>query len=80
MDDRVVGRYMSTNGAPVDSGEEYVFDIEEMGREGDGIGYVEDFTVIVPEAAMGDRVRVEISRVEPDFAVADVLEHESDVA
>lgn len=71
---------MSASQAPVDSGEEYVFDIEEMGREGDGIGYVEDFTVIVPEAAIGDRVRVEISRVEPDYAMADLLEHESDVA
>ncbi len=71
---------MSVSEPPVDTGEEYVFDIEEMGREGDGIGYVEDCTVIVPEAAMGDRVRVEISRVEPDFAMADLLEHESDVA
>lgn len=71
---------MSAPDAPVDAGEEYVFDIEEMGREGDGIGYVEDFTVIVPEAAMGDRVRVEIARVEPEFAMADLVEHESDVA
>lgn len=71
---------MSATEAPVDAGEEYVFDIEEMGREGDGIGYVEDFTVIVPDAAMGDRVRVEIARVEPDFAMADLVEHESDVA
>lgn len=65
---------------PVAVGDEYVFDIEEMGREGDGIGYVEDFTVIVPDAPMGDQVRVEIARVEPEFAVADLLEHESDVA
>ena len=71
---------MSASEAPVDTGDEFVFDIEEMGREGDGIGYVEDFTVIVPEAAIGDRVRVEISRVEPDFAMADLVEHESDVA
>ena len=71
---------MSQSTAPVELGEEYVFDIEEIGREGDGIGYVEDFTVIVPDAAIGDRVRVEIERVEPDFAVADLLEHESDVA
>lgn len=70
---------MSASEVPVDTGEEYVFDIEEMGREGDGIGYVDDFTVIVPEAAMGDRVRVEISRVEPDFAMAELVEHESDV-
>lgn len=65
---------------PVAEGEEYVFDIEEIGREGDGVGYVEDFTVLVPDAKMGDQVRVEIDRVESDFAMATVLAHESSVA
>lgn len=65
---------------PVTEGEEYVFDVEEIGREGDGVGYVDDFAVLVPEADMGDQVRVEIERVEPEFAMATVLEHESDVA
>lgn len=64
---------------PVEEGEEYVFDVEEMGREGDGVGYVEDFTVLVPEADMGDQVRVRIDRVEPEFAMASVLEHESEL-
>jgi len=65
---------------PVEEGEQYVFDVEEMGREGDGVGYVQDFAVLVPGADMGDQVRVEIERVEPEFAMATVLEHETDLA
>lgn len=65
---------------PVEADEEYVVDIEDIGDEGDGIAHVDDFVVVVPGGEMGDRVRVRIERVEPEFAVAELLEHESDVA
>lgn len=70
---------MSDSEAPVEPGDEYVVDVEDLGEEGDGVARVEDFVVLVPDADMGDRARVRIDRVEPDYAMADVLEHESDV-
>ncbi|UHH25033.1 TRAM domain-containing protein [Halobacterium noricense] len=65
---------------PVEEDEEYVVDVEDIGDEGDGVAHVDDFVVLVPEADMGDRVRVRIDRVEPEFAMAELVEHESDVA
>ncbi|MCG1004184.1 MULTISPECIES: TRAM domain-containing protein [Halobacterium] len=64
---------------PVEEDGEYVVDVEDIGDEGDGIAHVDDFVVLVPEGEMGDRVRVRIDRVEPEFATAELVEHESDV-
>lgn len=64
----------SESQAPVDSGESYHLEIEELGEEGDGIGYIEDFVVIVPGSTLGESVTVEVDRVEEHFAVASPLE------
>ena len=63
---------MSTDSTriPVEEGETYHVEIRELGREGDGIGYVDDFVLIVPDATLGDSVTVKIDRVENNFAVA----------
>ena len=59
---------------PVEKGDTYRIEIEELGREGDGIGYVEEFVVIVPEATLGESVTVEVERVEDSFAMARSLD------
>lgn len=59
---------------PVETGDSYHIEIQELGTEGDGIGYVEDFVVIVPGATLGESVTVEVERVEDTFAVATELE------
>lgn len=64
---------------PVEEGDEYVVDVEDIGDEGDGIAHVEDFVVLVPDAKLGDQVRVRIENVQDDFAVGEILEHETDV-
>lgn len=56
--------------APVEPGEEYTVEIEEFGEEGDGVATVEDFVVLVPGAALGERVFIRIETVEDSFAVA----------
>ncbi|MFB6095614.1 MAG: TRAM domain-containing protein [Halodesulfurarchaeum sp.] len=61
----------SSDRAPVDEGDSYHLEIEELGREGDGIGYVEDFVVIVPDATLGESVPVVVDRVEEHYAVAE---------
>lgn len=60
--------------APVETGESYHIEIQELGTEGDGIGYVEDFVLIVPDATLGESVTVEVERVEENFAMATPLE------
>lgn len=64
---------------PVEPGEEYVVNVEDIGEEGDGIAHVEDFVVVVPDATMGEQVRVEIEEVDPSFAVGSVSSRETDV-
>lgn len=59
---------------PVETGDSYTIEIQELGTEGDGIGYVDDFVVIVPGATLGESVTVEVERVEDSFAVASQLE------
>jgi len=65
---------------PVEEDEEYVVDVESIGEEGDGVAHVDDFVVLVPDGDMGDRVRVRIDRVEAEYAMAELVGHESDVS
>ena len=62
-------------GIPVETGDSYHLEIQELGEEGDGIGYVEDFVVIVPGSTLGESVTVEVDRVEDSFAIATPLAH-----
>ena len=48
--------------------------IEDTGAEGDGIAYVDGYTVFVSEADPGDSLTVEITGVKPRFGFADVVE------
>jgi predicted RNA-binding protein with TRAM domain len=61
---------------PVTAGETYVVAIEELGSEGDGVGYVDEFAVLVESASLGETVRVEITDVGSNFAHADVVDSE----
>ncbi|MDY6776010.1 MAG: TRAM domain-containing protein [Halobacteria archaeon] len=63
---------------PVEEGEIRYVEIEDIGKQGDGIARVErGYVIIVPETDVGDRVKVEIEEVKENFAVAEVLEEES---
>ncbi|WP_251343671.1 TRAM domain-containing protein [Haloplanus halophilus] len=61
---------------PVTTGETYVVAIEELGSEGDGVGYVEEFAVLVDEASLGETVRVEITDVGESYARGEVVDAE----
>jgi 23S rRNA (uracil1939-C5)-methyltransferase len=61
---------------PVTTGETHVVAIEELGSEGDGVGYVDDFAVLVDDAALGETVRVEITDVESNYAHGEVVDAE----
>ncbi|MFC7224335.1 23S rRNA (uridine(2552)-2'-O)-methyltransferase [Halalkalicoccus sp. GCM10025322] len=53
--------------APVSEGERLAVEIEDEGREGDGIARIEGYTVFVPDTERGDRVEIEIKDLKPRF-------------
>lgn len=60
---------------PVDVGETRYVEIEDIGKQGDGIARVErGYVIIVPGTKIGDRVKVEIAEVKPNFAVGETVE------
>ena len=68
---------MGASTAPVEEGEQYTVEIEDIGEEGDGIAHVRNFVLLVPEGEMGDRVTVRVDTVRDDFAAASVVEEET---
>ncbi len=65
------GSYTERSGpaAPVEVGKEYDVKIEDIAREGDGIARVEGFVIFVPNAQVGDQVKIQIDRVMRRFAI-----------
>lgn len=60
---------------PVEPGEIRYVEIEDIGKQGDGIARVErGYVIIVPETDVGDRVKIEVTEVKSNFAVGEVLE------
>ncbi len=59
---------------PVRKGDILDVQIESMGRSGDGIAMVEGFAIIVRKARLGEKLRVRIDAVKPNFAFAEMLE------
>ncbi|AFK18451.1 TRAM domain-containing protein [Haloferax mediterranei ATCC 33500] len=60
---------------PVEPGELRYVEIEDIGKQGDGIARVErGYVIIVPETDVGERVKVEITEVKSNFAVGEVVE------
>lgn len=62
---------------PVEGGEIRYVEIEDIGKQGDGIARVErGYVIIVPGADIGERVKVEISEVKSNFAVGEIIDEE----
>ncbi|GGJ10935.1 deoxyribonuclease [Halobellus salinus] len=62
---------------PVEPGELRYVEIEDIGKQGDGIARVErGYVIIVPGTEVGDRVKIEVAEVKSNFAVGEVIEEE----
>jgi predicted RNA-binding protein with TRAM domain len=62
---------------PVEEGETRYVEIEDIGKQGDGIARVErGYVIIVPDTEVGEQVKVEITEVKSNFAVGEVIEEE----
>lgn len=60
---------------PVEAGELRYVEIEDIGKQGDGIARVErGYVIIVPDAETGERVKIEITEVKSNFAVGEIIE------
>nr|WP_206335527.1 TRAM domain-containing protein [Natronolimnobius sp. AArcel1] len=60
---------------PVDVSETRYVEIEDIGKQGDGIARVErGYVIIVPGADVGDRVKIEVTEVKSNFAVGEIIE------
>jgi 23S rRNA (uridine2552-2'-O)-methyltransferase len=68
----VVAKKLLTS--PVRRGDMLDVQIEYLGKSGDGVAMVEGFAIIVRKARQGEKLRVKIDAVKPNFAFADILE------
>jgi 23S rRNA (uridine2552-2'-O)-methyltransferase len=69
--------YMVAKGrltAPVREGDRVEVDVEDVGREGDGIAKVEGYTVFVPDTDPGETVEIEVTDVKPRFGFGELVE------
>ncbi|GAA0293012.1 TRAM domain-containing protein [Halarchaeum salinum] len=66
---------------PVEEGEIRYVEIEDIGKQGDGIARVErGYVIIVPGVEIGERVKVEITQVKSNFAVGETIDDDADDA
>lgn len=66
------GGYDKPKNVPVEEGKTYSIKIEGLGKEGDGIGRVNGFVVIVPGTKQGQTVNVRITKVARKVAFGEV--------
>jgi predicted RNA-binding protein with TRAM domain len=58
---------------PVEMGEEYDVEIQEISRRGDGIARIKGLVTFVPNTKPGDKVRIRITRISRRFAEGEVV-------
>jgi predicted RNA-binding protein with TRAM domain len=62
---------------PVEIDEVRYVEIEDIGKQGDGIARVErGYVIIVPGAEVGERVKVEVTEVKSNFAVGEIIDED----
>ncbi|WP_435069483.1 TRAM domain-containing protein [Haloplanus sp. C73] len=62
---------------PVEAGEIRYVEIEDIGKQGDGIARVErGYVIIVPDAEIGERVKIEVTEVKSNFAVGEIIDED----
>ena len=54
--------------------EEYTVDIIDNGFEGEGIAKIENFTIFIPGAIKGEKVKIVIVKVLTSYAYGKILE------
>jgi predicted RNA-binding protein with TRAM domain len=60
--------------APVELGQEYEGEIEDISRRGDGIAKIEGFVIFVPDTKKGEHVKFKITKIGRKFAVVEIVQ------
>lgn len=67
------GREGSFAPKPVEVGQEYDVDIQEMSRRGEGIARIQGLVIFVPNAKTGDHVKIKVTKISQRFAEAEAV-------
>ena len=59
---------------PVEKNKEYIVEIIDNGFEGEGIAKVDNFTIFVPGAIKGEKIKILIVKVLSSHAFGKILE------
>jgi len=59
---------------PVEKNMDYIMTIDNMGYEGEGVGKIDNFTVFVAGAIVGEKVKIKIVKTSKKFAFGKLLE------
>ena len=59
---------------PVEKNKEYIVDIVDNGYEGEGIAKIDDFTIFIPNAIKGEKIKILIVKVLSSHAFGKILE------
>lgn len=54
--------------------QEYIVDIIDNGYEGEGIAKINDFTIFIPNAIKGEKIKILIVKVLSSYAYGKILE------
>ena len=59
---------------PIQKNKEYIVTIEDNGFEGEGIAKIEDFTIFIPGAIKGEKIKILIVKVNSSYAFGKIIE------
>ena len=62
------------NTIPIEKNKEYIVDIIDNGFEGEGIAKIDDFTIFIPSAIKGEKIKVLIVKVLSSYAYGKIIE------
>ena len=69
---------MNSSSKPVETGKEYIVDITDTGRDGEGVARIRGLIIFVKNAKAGDKnIRIKINSVTTNFATADMVAADS---
>ena len=59
---------------PVQKNKEYIVNIIDNGFEGEGIAKIEDYTIFIPGAIKGEKIKILIVKVQVSYAFGKIIE------
>jgi predicted RNA-binding protein with TRAM domain len=58
---------------PVEIGQEYDVEVQEISRRGEGIARIKGLVIFIPNAKSGEHLKVKITRISRRFAEAEIV-------